>query len=216
MAGTVARRLVPAVIVVPLLLGWLHLVTEHYKLFESDFGTAVLSIGAILFFTTVTNVTIGQLSRLEQLNKRAEREQTRLEALRADVSEALQESLAIRELLQRVAVRNVSNITYGFHSGRQQPLLRARRAARTGALCARLLLGRGRVDGGGQERGRREEQDQGLCHGFTPLKKCGMRNAKCGIQNAKHEKPNIKAGGRMRASRARPPRLISPPSGRRT
>jgi PAS domain S-box-containing protein len=49
-AGTTARRLIPAVLIIPMVLGWLRVVGERANLFDLGFGTAA--------FTTLTAVSL--------------------------------------------------------------------------------------------------------------------------------------------------------------
>ena len=53
-AGAVARRLLPAAILIPVPLGWLHLLAEKFNLFSADFGTALVVLAFIVFFTITT------------------------------------------------------------------------------------------------------------------------------------------------------------------
>ncbi len=113
-AGAVARRLLPATILIPVLLGWLHLLAEKLNLFSADFGTALVVLAFIVFFTIATKVTTHKLAHLETINKQAEAEQTRMQTLRADAAEILQHPTETQELLQEVAGLLVQRLDAAF------------------------------------------------------------------------------------------------------
>ena len=56
-AGSVTRRLAPAVLVVPMLLGWLYLTGEKAGWFDAATGTALLALATIVFLGALVWVT---------------------------------------------------------------------------------------------------------------------------------------------------------------
>jgi signal transduction histidine kinase len=87
--GMVARRLIGAVILVPLVLGWLRLEGQHLGLFSTEFGTALLVTATILIFAALLFLTAKWLDANDVERLRVEEE---IRALNA-------------ELEQRVAIR---------------------------------------------------------------------------------------------------------------
>jgi PAS domain S-box-containing protein len=75
--GIVARRLLPAAVVIPLVLGWLRLLAEDAGLVSHPFGTALLVVAIIVVFTGIVGRSAATLSRLDTRRTAAE------EALRA-------------------------------------------------------------------------------------------------------------------------------------
>ena len=64
-AGIVLRRLVPTIIVVPILIGWLSLQGQRAGLYDTPFGIALLVIGSIGSLTVVALLTARLAYRLE-------------------------------------------------------------------------------------------------------------------------------------------------------
>ncbi len=54
-AGTVARRLVPAAVAVPFLLGWLRLVGERYGWYDTSFGVSLYVVATVAIFLWLVN-----------------------------------------------------------------------------------------------------------------------------------------------------------------
>lgn len=64
--GTVARRLIPMVIILPLVLGWLRIKGEELGLYGPHFGTAIFSVSVI---TVLIIVILWNVKRLIQTDK---------------------------------------------------------------------------------------------------------------------------------------------------
>jgi signal transduction histidine kinase len=64
-AGSTARRLIPAVLVVPLLLGWLRIEGERGGWFDMGFGTAAFSTLTAVALTLLVLLSVGFLRRSE-------------------------------------------------------------------------------------------------------------------------------------------------------
>ncbi len=76
--GELARRLFPAAIVLPVLLGWLRLEGERAGLFDASFGVAVMATANIVFFVVLLYWTAASLDQSDL--ERQQAEQARLEA----------------------------------------------------------------------------------------------------------------------------------------
>jgi len=83
--GVVARRLLPAAIVVPFLLGWLRLIGQREGLYDTEFGTAIfaLSMGTVLAFLIWWSAR--SLNRIDAERTRAEEERERFFKLSLDM-----------------------------------------------------------------------------------------------------------------------------------
>ncbi len=70
--GTAARRLLPFVIVFPILLGWIKIVADRAGIFEPAFGVGLLAITYILVLTTLVSWHANHLSKTDVIRKEAE------------------------------------------------------------------------------------------------------------------------------------------------
>ncbi|HEX4131960.1 MAG TPA: response regulator [Pirellulales bacterium] len=84
LGGITMRRLLPAAVLVPLLLGWLRLAIEHAGWLGHDAAAAVFALLNVLIFTSLVLWSAWQLHWIEQRNIRIER------ALRASDERARQ------------------------------------------------------------------------------------------------------------------------------
>jgi PAS domain S-box-containing protein len=64
-AGVVLRRLLPAIVVVPILIGWLMLAGQRAGLYDTSFGVALLVLGSIGCLTILALLTARSTYRLE-------------------------------------------------------------------------------------------------------------------------------------------------------
>ena len=111
--GVLARRLLPAALLIPVLLGWLRLVGEHMGLFTTELGLAIVVVLSILLFTLLIWVTSRSLGAADRTRRAGERrlatqyETTRILAQSGSLSQAMPEILeAVGESLDwAVAVR---------------------------------------------------------------------------------------------------------------
>ncbi|MGQ0762150.1 MAG: PAS domain S-box protein [Acidobacteriota bacterium] len=71
-SARMARRLLPAGIFIPLLLGWLRLNGEHAGYYDSHFGVVILSVATIIGLTILISWTALVLSRAETKSIKAE------------------------------------------------------------------------------------------------------------------------------------------------
>src|SRR5207248_4160533 len=70
--GAVARRLIPATIIVPVLLGYLRLLGERHGLYTNEFGTSLIVLCNIIFFLILIWGNAHLLFRSDTARKRAE------------------------------------------------------------------------------------------------------------------------------------------------
>ncbi len=70
--GEIARRLLPPILVLPLLLGWLRLWGQDIGLYDPQFGTAIRSLAEILLFLALLWWTADRISRQAAASARAE------------------------------------------------------------------------------------------------------------------------------------------------
>lgn len=76
--GIMARRLIPAVIVIPSLLGWLKLIAQEQGLIEVSSGTALVAVGNILLFGILIWMTTRSISLVEEKHRKTEEARMRL------------------------------------------------------------------------------------------------------------------------------------------
>jgi signal transduction histidine kinase len=81
--GALTRRLLPLIVVVPVVLGWLRLAGLRAGLYDVAFGVALVVICNVLLLGTLTYMTAGRLIRSERIEQRArlEMEEMRLRAI---------------------------------------------------------------------------------------------------------------------------------------
>jgi signal transduction histidine kinase len=72
--GVMARRLLPAAVAVPFVLGWLCLAGRSDGLYPSEFGTALLVVATMLVFTAMILITSWSLDRADGERQRAQAE----------------------------------------------------------------------------------------------------------------------------------------------
>jgi signal transduction histidine kinase/ActR/RegA family two-component response regulator len=95
-AGTLVRRILPALIVVPLIVGFLRLAGERAGWYDLALGTASRTVAEVALFIALLWWTAGTISRQTRARTRAEDE------LRENKHQ-LQSDLADSQLLQRVS-----------------------------------------------------------------------------------------------------------------
>ncbi len=69
--GAMARRLLPAVLLVPLLLEWLRHFGEHLRLFGDEFGVAIMVVASMAVLTLVVWRSAAVLNQADRERKRA-------------------------------------------------------------------------------------------------------------------------------------------------
>jgi signal transduction histidine kinase len=79
--GVMARRLLPAAIGLPFLLGWLHLVGERQGLYPSALGSTVLVVVIMTVFAALILTTSWSLDRTDAERRRVQAELSRLNEL---------------------------------------------------------------------------------------------------------------------------------------
>jgi signal transduction histidine kinase len=70
-SGLLVRRLLPALVLVPMGLGWLRLAGQDAGLYDTRFGVALLVLSSVLGLTTLTVFIATTLHRSERAHKRA-------------------------------------------------------------------------------------------------------------------------------------------------
>ncbi len=80
-AGTIARRLLPAAILVPVLLGWLRLYGQQHGLYGTEYGLVLMVMSALAILAGLVYWSVVALARAEDVQRRlnAELEQRVLE-----------------------------------------------------------------------------------------------------------------------------------------
>ncbi|HXW92180.1 MAG TPA: PAS domain S-box protein [Terriglobales bacterium] len=80
-SGLLLRTAVPAIIVVPIAIGWARLAGQRAGLYDTSFGVALQVLGSIVCLTALTLVIARSMNGLERERSRAERVQLRSAAI---------------------------------------------------------------------------------------------------------------------------------------
>ncbi len=71
-SGFLLRTLVPAIVGVPILIGWLRLAGQRAHLYDTPFGVGLMVLGSIGCLTAITLLVVRSMHRLEYEQSRAE------------------------------------------------------------------------------------------------------------------------------------------------
>jgi signal transduction histidine kinase/CheY-like chemotaxis protein/HPt (histidine-containing phosphotransfer) domain-containing protein len=96
--GILARRLLPAAVLIPTLLGWLRLQGQRAGLFGAELGLAMAVVANIIIFGALIAITAGSLDRADRRRKAGER---RL-ATQYATTRILIESRTVEEAMPRI------------------------------------------------------------------------------------------------------------------
>ncbi|HVK56363.1 MAG TPA: histidine kinase [Burkholderiales bacterium] len=72
LGGLMARRLLPATLIAPFLIGWLRLKGEHAGLYKTEFGLAMLVTSTIIILTTIAWINARLLNRMDDQRHRVD------------------------------------------------------------------------------------------------------------------------------------------------
>ncbi|MBI6546231.1 MAG: HAMP domain-containing histidine kinase [Cyanobacteria bacterium NC_groundwater_1444_Ag_S-0.65um_54_12] len=130
--GSVSRRLLPAFVAIPLVLGWLRLLGENMGLYNANFGLAFMVAAMAILAGSLSWVNAIAINRTEAERRRSEslEQQQQLESLRqADILKDQFLSILSHELRTPInAISGFANILKGEVAGpineRQQRYLR--------------------------------------------------------------------------------------------
>jgi len=108
--GAMARRLLPAAVIIPILLGWMRLSAEHANLMTNELGTPLLALALIITVTLVIlwnahmlNITDLKKRALEsQLQERAEELQQMNQSLLVEIDERKRKEETIRRQTEEI------------------------------------------------------------------------------------------------------------------
>jgi PAS domain S-box-containing protein len=101
-AGLLARRLVPAVVLVPLGVGAVVLLGQRGRLFEPAFGTALTTMAMLVALTLVVVVTARDLNRLDQARRASHEELVEAEERFRRVTDAATDAIVSADIDGRV------------------------------------------------------------------------------------------------------------------
>jgi PAS domain S-box-containing protein len=104
--GSTARRLLPAAILAPLLLGWLQLYGEIKGWYDVQFGVALFAMVLVTVFVTAVYVSGRSLAKAEVRRKAAEEQLTASEAFYHTLVETLPQNIYRKDLRGRFTFAN--------------------------------------------------------------------------------------------------------------
>lgn len=77
--GVTARRLLPAAVCIPVVIGWLRLAGERAGFYDTATGVSLFAVSNVVVFAIVIGWTAGSLTRLDRKRRLAEEELRRLQ-----------------------------------------------------------------------------------------------------------------------------------------
>jgi len=104
--GATARRLLPAAVLAPLLLGWLRLMGEQANWFSTQFGVALFAVMLIAVFVTTVYVSGRSLAKAEIRRRATEERLTASEAFYHTLVETLPQNIFRKDLQGRFTFAN--------------------------------------------------------------------------------------------------------------
>ncbi|HEY0033787.1 MAG TPA: ATP-binding protein [Devosia sp.] len=120
LAGTMARRLLLAAILVPLAIGWLRLAGEHAKLYSTELGVAISTIANMIAFASAVlwvARTLHQIDEKRSASEEALQRQRELVELFRSVAEASNQTSfdqALKDTLKVVQTRTSADWGVAF------------------------------------------------------------------------------------------------------
>src|SRR5206468_12868937 len=100
--GVLARRLLPAAILVPAFLGWLRLVAEQRGLLSAQLGIAIMVMVSIFLLTALVVATCQSLHRVDLIRKAGERRLATQYATTAILARASSLAEALPQILEAI------------------------------------------------------------------------------------------------------------------
>jgi PAS domain S-box-containing protein len=157
-AGHLARRLLPAAVLVPFLAGWLRLLGQRAGWYETEFGLALFALSNIVVFAVLVGWSAGSLQRLETERERAQEALRQSEAMLHQLFECAPDAVVVVDRADQIVRVNVQmERLFGYARaevlGQPMELLMPERyRARHGAhLAGFMATPRTRSMGAGQE-----------------------------------------------------------------
>ncbi len=105
-AGSVARRLLPAAVLIPLVLGWLRVVGEDRGFLEEGLGEALFAVSVVMLFGATILWSADRLSRSERDRDRAERAEAEEKAVLQSILDSMGEAVIVGDAQGRLVLFN--------------------------------------------------------------------------------------------------------------
>lgn len=96
-AGAIARRLLPAVLLVPLVLGWLRVVGEDRGFYDEGLGTALFAVAIVALLAVIVFWSAEQLSEAEARRARAEETVAREKSILKSILHSMGEAVIVAD-----------------------------------------------------------------------------------------------------------------------
>jgi signal transduction histidine kinase len=112
--GLMLRRILPAVIFVPLVLGWFKIYGEHTKWFSNEFGVSLVAICNLLIVSLFVYILSVYLNRMDAKRKQAEEETRRSYDTQAVINKLLLlslENITLHDTLEK-AIDQITSISW--------------------------------------------------------------------------------------------------------
>ncbi len=104
--GTALRRLLPAAVIVPLILGWMRLKGQHLGVYDTEFGVALFAVATVVVLIVMTYVSSRSLLRTELRRMQAETALSRSEAFYHSLVETIPQHIFRKDLAGRFTFAN--------------------------------------------------------------------------------------------------------------
>ncbi len=109
LGGLMARRMLPAVFSVLLVMGWLRLQGQHLGYYETEFGTALFAVSAIIILTIVVWWTARLLNRIDTQHQEATR-QLELYGRRMEILHNIDQGIIAAQALPQVIETTIKEL----------------------------------------------------------------------------------------------------------
>jgi PAS domain S-box-containing protein len=111
LAGVFARRILPSIIIIPLILGWLKLLGEHMGLYDAEFGTAITIFFTILILVILVWLSVQSIYKSDISRQMAEKNIK----MQAELINLTHDAIFVRNMNDEITFWNKgSEETYGW------------------------------------------------------------------------------------------------------
>lgn len=107
-SGILARRLLPAAILIPIAIGWLRLTGERLDLYDTEFGTALLTLVAGAIFSVLIWFNTYSLSQMDAERQQVSQSLQQVQSRFVRTIEAAMDAIIVVDKDQHIVIFNVA------------------------------------------------------------------------------------------------------------